>query len=99
MKSPTCTDRIVVIYGPPASGKTTNGEALRLHYRCWRVLDDYRIGDNEVVHQRFGSGRWKVDAGDLILFTGHADEIRATLPGALFIPIRDALAALKGGAA
>lgn len=31
----------VVVYGPPATGKTLNREALREHYRCRAVMDDW----------------------------------------------------------
>lgn len=31
----------LVIYGPPGSGKTLNREALRAHYKCATVVDDW----------------------------------------------------------
>lgn len=31
---------LIVIYGPPGSGKTLNGEALRQHFGCDAVLDE-----------------------------------------------------------
>lgn len=35
----------VIIYGPPASGKTRNSEALRRHYGCLQVVDDWERRD------------------------------------------------------
>lgn len=35
---------IVVIYGPPGSGKTLNCEALRRAYNCRRVVDGWGPG-------------------------------------------------------
>lgn len=37
---------IVIIYGPPASGKTTNGKKFMKHYGCSRVIewDEWRRG-------------------------------------------------------
>jgi len=37
----------VVVYGPPASGKTLNGEALRKHYKCLAVMDE-RVCQNQM---------------------------------------------------
>lgn len=35
----------VIVYGPQGSGKTTNAEALRKHFGCSRVVDDWHYGD------------------------------------------------------
>lgn len=49
-------EKIVIIYGPQASGKTVNAEALREHFGCKRTIDDWS-GKHD--HR-------KLEAGDLI---------------------------------
>lgn len=74
---------MIVIYGPPATGKTRHAEELRQHYQCTRIIDL--------------EGDWlkttpKPD--DLILFTGTQQQIEAHVhhfPGARYVPIWDAL--------
>lgn len=41
----TLTTSALLIFGPPGSGKTTNAEALRRHYRKARVVDFFDRGD------------------------------------------------------
>tara|TARA_R110002124_G_C8886180_1_gene508828 strand:- start:1102 stop:1344 length:243 start_codon:yes stop_codon:yes gene_type:complete len=36
---------IVIVYAPQGAGKTTHAEALRKHYGCVRVVDDWKVGD------------------------------------------------------
>ncbi|MDI3489602.1 MAG: hypothetical protein PWP11_879 [Thauera sp.] len=31
----------VIVYGPQACGKTRNGEALKRHFGCNRIVDDW----------------------------------------------------------
>lgn len=37
--------RTVIVYGPPASGKTSNAEALRKMYGCQSINDEGKILD------------------------------------------------------
>jgi NTP pyrophosphatase (non-canonical NTP hydrolase) len=43
------TDRIVVVYGPMASGKTHNAVAIAAHYDCDKIIDNFpenpEVGD------------------------------------------------------
>lgn len=49
-------EKIVIIYGPKASGKTVNAEALREHFGCKRIVEDWA-----------GKGDWRsLKAGDLV---------------------------------
>ena len=36
---------IIVVYGPPASGKTRNAEYLKAKYGCKRIVDEHHLGD------------------------------------------------------
>jgi len=42
---------LIIIYGPPASGKTINAEVLRKHYRCDQVLDA-GFDDSRIIEAR-----------------------------------------------
>jgi hypothetical protein len=33
--------RTVIVYGPPASGKTRNAAALARHFGCRQIIDDW----------------------------------------------------------
>lgn len=35
---------MVIVYAPQGAGKTTHAEALRKHYGCVRVVDDWHVG-------------------------------------------------------
>lgn len=75
---------VTVIYGAPATGKTTNAQRLRQHYCCSRVVDSW---EPRRGHQRPRSG-------DLVLTTAGPDEIRQNIPGARVIWIAEALRAI-----
>ena len=42
----------VNVYGPQASGKTRNGEALREHYGCTTIVDEGKVAPGEVLAAR-----------------------------------------------
>lgn len=41
----------MVVYGPPATGKTLNSESLRNHFRCRAVMDDGHSLPRELLGQ------------------------------------------------
>lgn len=43
MKQPITEDTTIIIYGPPASGKTLNGERLRQHYGRRAIVDEGKV--------------------------------------------------------
>lgn len=36
---------MVIVFAPQGAGKTTHAEALRKHFGCTRVVDDWQVGD------------------------------------------------------
>jgi|AZIG01.1.fsa_nt_gi hypothetical protein len=36
---------MLILYAPQGAGKTRHAEALRKHYGCVRVVDDWKVGD------------------------------------------------------
>jgi hypothetical protein len=68
---------ITVIYGPPASGKTTNAEAFMSKFGCDRVLD--RRPDYVLLPQ--------VRDGDLLLTQLDPEAIREHLPSARILEV------------
>ena len=52
---------IIVIYGPPGSGKTTNAEYLKGKYGCKRIVDEYdpihtSLQDGDLVLTQIDTG-------------------------------------------
>jgi hypothetical protein len=75
---------ITVIYGAPATGKTTYAQRLSQHYCCSRIVDSWEPRQ----------GGQRPCSGDLVLTTAGPDEIRQHLPGARLIWIPVALRAI-----
>lgn len=44
------------VYGPRASGKTRNAQALAAHYQCTRVIDASHLGPGELSREIFRCG-------------------------------------------
>lgn len=98
------TDKIVVLYGPMASGKTRNAEAIAAHFGCTNIVDNFASGG--AVGGGATRGPLNVEAGTLLIVT--ASEVSAYAlrkditrhnPDALntlmaIIPISEALAAI-----
>lgn len=57
-------DKIVVIFGPAASGKTRHAEEFRVNYHSRKVVDDW-------------NGETKLEGGDLVLLTSDAGDVRS----------------------
>lgn len=68
---------IVVIHGPKCTGKTFHAEALRKHYGCIRISDDYIDG---------ASGPRPVRDGDLVLTTLTPRDLGKRGRGAFLVP-------------
>lgn len=84
-----CT-RIIVIHGPPASGKTRNSWRFLEHYGCTRVVEEWDLRGSY-------RQREKPRIGDLVLTQRGPDYIRKNLgPDALPVPIELALMAIGG---
>ncbi|MDH7453546.1 hypothetical protein QF205_10780 [Luteimonas composti] len=85
---------ITVIYGPQASGKTRNAEALKRHYGCRRIVDDaFHVVRNGV---RNGVGDVKLRSGDLVLTNDKATAEKLAERGAVVVDINTALRAACG---
>ncbi len=69
---------IVIIYGPKASGKTTNAERMKRHYGCRRIVDGWDAFEDIP----------KLRDGDLALAL---DEPTVSIHGAIVIDIATAL--------
>lgn len=74
---------IVIVHGPKASGKTTNAERLRKHFKCKRIVD----GWDGYSH----STRPRLKDGDLALT---CDEPPFSVPGAKVVDIETAKLAI-----
>lgn len=85
---------IIVIHGPPASGKTFHAEAFRKHYGCAAISDGYPEGDE-------GAPRPKT--GDLVLTYLTVEQMRSKRYRGAFgdtvilVPIEAARAAIGVG--
>lgn len=85
---------ITVIYGPQASGKTRNAEALKRHYGCRRIVDDVfhvhlnraKRGDSDVL----------LRSGDLVLTNDKPTAQKLAERGAVLVDINTALRASRG---
>lgn len=75
---------IVIVYGPMASGKTTNKNRLKQHYKCNRIVDDW---DDTGMDFR------KLKDGDLVLTTSYPP---FSVPSAVSVEIKTALRAMGG---
>jgi hypothetical protein len=75
---------ILVIYGPPASGKTRNAAALAKHYGRATIIDTWEQDGR----------RNEVRDGDLVLTNAPVAVIEAAFPKADLISIEDALEAI-----
>lgn len=40
--------KVVIVFGPPATGKTRNAEALKEHFGCTRVVDNWDYKRNKL---------------------------------------------------
>lgn len=78
----------VIVFGPPASGKTLNAAALKRHYKCDYVFD---IGfhDRQIAESR-----------EKILILSHTKKVkdprdrRRLIQNAVFVSIQEAAAAI-----
>lgn len=66
-------NKIVVVYGPMASGKTHNAEAIAAHFGCTNIVDNF--GEGRSVGGGATRGPLKIEAGTLLLVT--APEVSA----------------------
>lgn len=69
----TTTDKIVVVYGPMASGKTHHAEAIAAHFGCTNIVDNFASGG--AMGGGATRGPLKIEAGTLLLVT--APEVSA----------------------
>jgi len=74
--------KTVIVYGPPASGKTVNGEALCQMYGCQGINDQ-----GKVPHHRF---HFKHGYLNLVIERPYLVPVDS-----IVVPIQDALAQLK----
>ncbi len=75
---------IVIVVGPMACGKTRNAEALRKHFGCKRIVEDYVRGFSPPLKD-----------GDLAL-TNEAPR-RRKVPGVRVVEFADAMKEIKKG--
>lgn len=66
-------NRIVVVYGPMASGKTHNAEAIAAHFGCTNIVDNFASGG--AMGGGATRGPLKIEAGTLLIVT--APEVSA----------------------
>lgn len=66
-------NKIVVLYGPMASGKTHNAEAIAAHFGCTNIVDNFASGG--AMGGGATRGPLKIEAGTLLLVT--APEVSA----------------------
>jgi hypothetical protein len=93
LPAPICSrSEFVIVFGPPASGKTLNQAALKAHYKCDHVFDDM-FDDSRIAK---ATGRIMI-----LSTTREVKEPRGLHPGrrrlitdALFVPVSEAAFAL-----
>lgn len=73
----------LIVYAPQGAGKTTHAEALRKHYGCARVVDDWHLGD-------------KVCEGDLMLTNDESVLTAAVRRRVGLVTLEQALAEMEG---
>ena len=82
---------IIVVHGPPGSGKTRHAEQLRNHFGCAWVFDEW--DPRGMTRQRA-----LPQSGDLVLTQCSPDQVRYYLgPGPKIFSIAEALQAIGCG--